>query len=215
MIQHSFKFAQEVSKRVHTICHGWFVLQLFLHWTCHCNSFVLTKDKFEVLPDLISDVQFPSSLFCYLFNWNGHGVYSCVQLILYMPFVQKSSTHSYPRPHTLPTHPAHTNLTPSDLHTQLINTFTDPPHTHTESPPLHHLPSAQNGYLENVCCCCCCCCCCCFFLLLLLLLQKLTQSMHLDNKLDWVNQHSFQGIHFVFLLGLSLFISNFKYLKLS
>ena len=35
----------------------------------------------------------------------------------------------------------------------------------------------------------------------LLLLQKLTQSMHLDNKLDWVNQHSFQGIHFDFLLG--------------
>ena len=53
-----------------------------------------------------------------------------------MPLVQKSSTHSYP--HTLPTptphtHPAHTPLTPSDLHTQLINTFTDAPspHTHT------------------------------------------------------------------------------------
>ena len=39
--------------------------------------------------------------------------------------------------------------------------------------------------------------------------------MHLDNKLDWVNQPSFQGIRFVFLLGLSLFILNIKYLKLS
>ena len=34
-----------------------------------------------------------------------------------------------------------------------------PGRTHTESPPLHHLPSAQNGYLENAFCCCCCCCC--------------------------------------------------------
>ena len=40
--------------------------------------------------------------------------------------------------------------------------------------------------------------------------------MHLDNKLDWVNQqHSFQGIHFVFLLGLSLFILSIKYLQVS
>ena len=111
-------------------------------------------------------------------------------------------TH-FPRP---PPHTPHTPTSHPVTFTQNLLTHSQtPPHTHTESPPLHHLPSAQNGYLENGL----------FFLLLLLLLQKLTQSMHLDNKLDWVNQHSFQGIHFVFLLGLSLFILNIKYLKLS
>ena len=146
---------------------------------------------------------FPPNSLSSFFVYEHSFIYSYVQWILYMPFVQKSSTHSYP--HTLPmptphTHPAHTHLTPSDLHTQLINTFTDPTHTHriTTTTPLalctKWLPWKH------------------FFFLLL---QKLTQSMHLDNKLDWVNQHSFQGIHFVFLLGLSLFILNIKYLKLS
>ena len=42
-----------VSKRSHNIICLWFVL--FLHWACHRNSFVVTKDEFEVLrlPDLL------------------------------------------------------------------------------------------------------------------------------------------------------------------
>ena len=55
-----------VSKRSHNLL--WIlnmIFQLFMHRTCHRNSFVATKDKFEVLhlPNLINDVQFPS-LFC-------------------------------------------------------------------------------------------------------------------------------------------------------
>ena len=52
-----------VSKRSPDIL--WMICSNFLHSTCHRNSIVETKDKFEVLHllDLISDVQFPS-LFC-------------------------------------------------------------------------------------------------------------------------------------------------------
>ena len=116
-------------------------------------------------------------------------------------------TH-FPHPPLTHIH-AHTNLTPSDLHTQLINTFTDPPtHTHTHTQNHHHYttcPLHKMATLKT------------FFFSFLFFSSssKLTQSMHLDNKLDWVNQPSFQGIHFVFLLGLSLFILNIKYLKLS
>ena len=112
-------------------------------------------DQLQVTIIVMSIAFFPQTHSVHFLSTSTVYIYSCVQWILYMPFVQKSSTHSYP--HTLPTPTPHTrhaptNLTPSDLHTQLINTFTDapPPHTHTESPPLHHLPSAQNGYLENV-----------------------------------------------------------------
>ena len=139
----------------------------------------------------------------------GHGLYSCVQWILYMPFVHKSSTHSYPRPHTLPTPtPTHTPHTPTShpvtfTHNSLTHSPRPPPHTHTHRITTTTPLALCTKWLpwKRVF----------FFFLLLLLLQKLTQSMHLDNKLDWVNQHSFQGIHFVFLLGLSLFILNIKY----
>ena len=48
-------------------------------------------------------------------------------------------------PHTPTSHPV------TFTHNSLTHSQTPPPpHTHTESPPLSHLPSAQNGYLENV-----------------------------------------------------------------
>ena len=114
-----------------------------------------------------------------------------------------SATH-FPRP------PPHTPYTPTShpvtfTHNSLTHSQT-PPHTHTRRITTTTPLALCTKWLPWKCF---------FFPLLLLLLQKLTQSMHLDNKLDWVNQHSFQGIHFVFLLGLSLFILNIKYLKLS
>ena len=110
-----------------------------------------------------------------------------------------------------PLTPTHTPHTP----TSHPVTFTHNSLTHSQTPPPPHLPINTHRITTTLplalctkwlpwkrfCFC--------------FLLQKLTQSMHLDNKLDWVNQPSFQGIHFVFLLGLSLFILNIKYLKLS
>ena len=72
---------------------------------------------------------FPPNSLSSFFVYEHSFIYSYVQWILYMPFGQKSSTHSYPH-----THPAHTNLTSHPVtFTQLINTFTDapPPHSHT------------------------------------------------------------------------------------
>ena len=150
-------------------------------------------------------VNFLSTSTVYILMCTMNIIYAICPEVIH-PLISSHTSHAHPS-HTPRTHP----LTPSDLHTQLINTFTDAPpptHTHrittTTSLALctKWLPWKRFFFLL-------------LLLLLLLLLQKLTQSMHLDNKLDWVNQLSFQGIHFVFLLGLSLFILNIKYLKLS
>ena len=79
-------------------------------------------------------------------------------------------TH-FPRPpltHTPHTHPSHPV---TFTHNSLTHSQTPPTHTqnhhHYTTCPLHKMATLKT-----------------FLLLLLLLLQKLTQSMHLDNKLD-------------------------------
>ena len=126
--------------------------------------------------------RFPPKLTQFIFCLRAQ-FYTCILMctnIIYAicpkvihPLISSASHTSHAHPHTHPHTPTSHPVT--FTHNSLTYSQT-PPHTHTESPPLHHLPSAQNGYLENG-----------FFLLLLLLLlllQKLTQSMHLDNKLN-------------------------------
>ena len=135
-----FKFSQE---RLGGFCSEFHQWKTKPYWIILWNNFSFLVISFWNI--------IPNKMDAFLL---GHGVYSCVQWILYMPF-DKSSTHSYPRPHTLPTPtPTHTPHTPTShpvtfTHNSLTHSR-PPTHTHTESPPLHHLPSAQNGYLENV-----------------------------------------------------------------
>ena len=153
-------------------------------WNMITDKLTSFWDQLQVTIIVMSiEERFPPNSLSSFFVYEHSFIYSCVQWILYMPFVQKSSTHSYP--HTLPTPtPTHTQHTP----TSHPVTFTHNSLTHlqTPPPPTHRICTKWLPWKRV------------FFLLLL---QKLTQSMHLDNKLDWVNQHSFQGIHFVFLLG--------------
>ena len=68
-----------LSKRSHNIMLS-MICSTCLHWTCHRNSFVATKNKFEVLhlPHLINDVQY-HSLFCLSLQhyWNQRNILTC------------------------------------------------------------------------------------------------------------------------------------------
>ena len=111
-----------VIKRLHT--KSWsFEITLKIRIMYRLRKWNMITDKLTSFWDqlqvtiIVMSIAFSPKTHSVHFLSTSSFIYSCIQWILYIPFVQKTSTHSYPH-----THPAHTNLTPSDLHTQLINT---------------------------------------------------------------------------------------------
>ena len=120
-----------------------------------------------------------------------------------------SPTHHTPKTHTH-LHPPPI-LTPSDLHTNINNTPTDPP-THTTitttlSSPTHKMATSKTSV----------------FVFVLFFSKKLTQSNSLcpyiwiGTNQDWVNfgkLTGFQGIHLVLSFRLYFFLDMYKCLTI-